>query len=493
MNPDNARRILLVALGLGLLGDLVSRGPFWPAGFAVCVIVSALALLAVAERDGGTRERVILAGGMILAATGLMFRSAFTLQFFDTIAVLGCAALLVWRAGGRGLVDFRPVDVAIGGARTGIALLTGFPFLALRDGGLRSTTEAGPRRVRALVIGSLFALPPLLMIAALLGQADPAFGKFLEAWTGPNFEEALGHVLATAFIAWPVAGWLRAASHTAEDGLVEVADRAVPRFDFYGVAPALYGIVVVLATYLGFQARALFGGAAYVEATTGLTYAEYARRGFFELVAVTAIVLGVLLMADRLLDHEDAKASRRFRVTGWVVVALVAVLMGSALQRMWVYVSFFGLSDTRLYATAGMCWLAAATGWFGWTVLRGRPARFGFGLLVASAAWVAVLNLMNPEAVVVRVNLGRALAGRSFDVNYHGDLSADATDALVDGAPRLAPGECRFLLKQVHEHHAIDRGRWQDWRTWSAPVAAADQTLAGDQDQLLDRHCPAVN
>ena len=136
------------------------------------------------------------------------------------------------------------------------------------------------------------------------------------------------------------------------------------------------------------------------------------RRGFFELVAVTAIVLAVLLAADWALDREDSVAARRFRATGWVVVGLIGVLMVSELQRMWTYMSFFGLSDTRLYATAGMTWLGVAVGWFGWTLLRGRRTRFGFGLLVATAAWVAVLTVINPEAIVVRVNLGRALAGK---------------------------------------------------------------------------------
>src|SRR6478736_436039 len=499
MTSTRARLILLAALLLGLMGDLVSRGPFWPTGFATCVIISAMVLLLVGGREqfplaphSAGRDRVILSLCMILAATGLMFRSAITVQFFDMVALLGCAGLLVWRMGGRGLAEFRPMDVAVGGVRTGVAMLSGLPALALQEGELAGGDATGRRRTRALIIGSLFALPPVLMIAALLGQADPAFGKFLEAWTGPSFEEAIAHVLVTAFIAWPVAGWLRAATRPAADDLAEFADRVVPRFDFYGVAPALYAISTLLAAYLLFQARALFGGAAYVEATTGLTYAEYARRGFFELVAVTAIVLGILLIADRVLDHGDEKASRRFRIVGWVVVTLVAVLMGSALQRMWVYVSFFGLSDTRLYATAGMCWLAVAIGWFGWTVLRGRPARFGFGLLVASAAWVAALNVVNPEAVVVRVNLLRRLQGRSFDVIYHGHLSADATDALVAAAPKLGTGDCRGLLMLVHDDHAAARERWKDWRTWSAPVAHADRTLAGTREEVLDRNCPAV-
>lgn len=496
MSPDRTRRLLLAALLLGLLGDIVSRGPFWPTGFAVCVIASAVAFLvvggarpfSVVGEEGGV-ERAILAGVMILAACSLMLRSAPTIWFFDMLTLLGAAGLLIWRMGGRALAEFRPIDLMVTGLRTGMALVSGLPIMVF--GKSDGQAPAAPRRTWTIVAGALLALPPVLMIGALLGNADPVFGKFLAAWTGPNFEEALGHAFSTAFIAWPVAGWLRGASRPSKDGIPEVVDQ-FPKFDFLGIAPALYAVSGLLALYLVFQARALFGGAAYVEAMTGLTYAEYARHGFFELVAVTAIVLGVLLVADWGLDQENEAATRRFRSTGWVVVALVAVLMASALQRMWTYVSFFGLSDTRLYATAGMTWLAVVLGWFGWTVLRGRRARFGFGLLVASAAWVAVLNVINPEAMVVRVNIGRVLAGKEFDVIYHGHLTADATAALVEAAPKLGAGDCRGLLMLVYGDHAGAMAASGDWSTWQAPVARASTLLAGSQEELLDRYCPKV-
>jgi len=496
MTPTRARHILLAALCLGMLGDIVSRGPFWPTGFAVCVIASAIAFLVVGgptpfrilgEEGGG--DRLTLAVVMILASVGLMYRSAGVVQLFNMLTLLAAAALLVWRMGGRALAEIRPADFVVGGVQTGLSALIGLPSLLLGDIEWRSGAPADGRRTRALVVGSLLALPPVIIIAALLGEADPAFGKFLEAWTGPDFEEAIGHALATAFIAWPVAGWLRGASRPSDSGLAGLVDQ-LPKFDFFGVAPALYGIAGLLTAYLGFQARALFGGAAYVEATMGLTYAEYARRGFFELVAVTAIVLAVLLVADWAIDQEDEGAARRFRSTGWLVVALVAVLMGSALQRMWVYVTFFGLSDTRLYATMGMTWLGVALGWFGWTVLRGRRSRFGAGVLIVSAAWVAVLNVMNPEGVVVRVNLTRALEGRAFDVIYHGHLSADATPALLTAAPRLGAGDCRGLVGLVYGDHLLRTERVRDWATWNVAEARADRELAGSELEQLDRRCP---
>lgn len=496
MTPARVRLTLVVALLVGVIADQALRGHFWPLGFAVCVVASGIALLLVggprpfhfAAEEGG-RDRLVLVVVMLLAAVALVLRSADVVRFFDLITLFGCAALLVWRMSGRALVEIRPFDVPVAGVRTGIATLIGMPML------LRGVTDPGSasagdrRKTMMLVIGCILAVPPVLLVAVLLGEADPAFGSFIEYLTALGFEELIGHAMMIGVITWGVAGWLRGASRAPEFDLPPGIG-VVPKFDFFAAAPALYAVSVLLAAYLAFQARALFGGEAYVEATMGLTYAEYARRGFFELVAVTAIVLGMLLVADWALDPDDGPTTRRFRTVGWVVVTLVAVLMASALQRMWVYVSFFGLSDTRLYATAGMTWLGVALGWFGWTVLRGRRARFGFGLLVASAAWVAVLNVMNPEAVVVRVNIARALNGKSFDVIYHGHLSADATDALLQAAPKLIPGDCRGLLGLVHDDRAGEADRMREWQSWSLPVAQAGRALSGTREEVLDARCP---
>ncbi|MEP6744635.1 MAG: DUF4173 domain-containing protein, partial [Gemmatimonadota bacterium] len=208
-------------------------------------------------------------------------------------------------------------------------------------------------------------------------------------------------------------------------------------------------------------------------------------------VAVTAIVLGLLLLGDWVLDRREGEAARRFQTAGWALLALLGVLMSSALQRMWVYVSYYGLSDTRLYATAGMVWVGVALGWFGWTILRGRRARFGIGLLVASAGWIAALNVLNPEAVVVRVNLARALAGSEFDIPYHAYLSADAVPALVDAAEQLPAAACGPLVAKLHEVWTKRSGEGLDWRTWSLPTARARRLLDHSIESLQRDHCPA--
>ena len=70
-----------------------------------------------------------------------------------------------------------------------------------------------------------------------------------------------------------------------------------PSIAFTSVSVALYGLVVLLALFLGTQARVLFGGAAYLEATAGLTVAEYARAGFFQLVVAGGETSGACVQA----------------------------------------------------------------------------------------------------------------------------------------------------------------------------------------------------
>lgn len=122
------------------------------------------------------------------------------------------------------------------------------------------------------------------------------------------------------------------------------------------------------------QARYLFGGEGRFLASAGLTYAEYARRGFFELVTVTALVLPLLLLAHWLLRSEKPLHPRLLRVLSASLVALLFVVMASALQRKRLYTAELGLTELRFYTTVFMAWIFVVLVLFLFTVLWGcRP------------------------------------------------------------------------------------------------------------------------
>ena len=120
------------------------------------------------------------------------------------------------------------------------------------------------------------------------------------------------------------------------------------------------------------QFRYLFGADTLVQITPGLTYAEYARRGFFELVFAVVLVVPVLLAADWLLDRRIRRDALVFRGLAGVQIGLVLAIAASALQRLRLYHASYGLTESRFYAMVLLIWIGAMLCWLAATVLRGR-------------------------------------------------------------------------------------------------------------------------
>lgn len=76
---------------------------------------------------------------------------------------------------------------------------------------------------------------------------------------------------------------------------------------------------VLYAFFLAVQCAALFGGADYL-ARAGISYASYARSGFFQLVAVAAVNLACLLACLALCKGEG-RGLRMVQVLGTLLVA----------------------------------------------------------------------------------------------------------------------------------------------------------------------------
>ncbi len=238
------------------------------------------------------------------------------------------------------------------------------------------------------------------------------------------------------------------------------------------------------ALFFGFvcvQVRYLFGGAAWVAATGGLTYAEYARRGFFELVWATALVLPLLLALHWLLRRDDALALRIFRLLALVQIALLFVVIASAVTRMRLYQREYGLTELRLYTMAFMGWLALVFVWFAATVLRGARARFACGALVSALLVIGALHLLNPDAAIVRANLAHARTGRAFDAGYATTLSADAVPTLVRALPGLTQdARCLAARELLARWSSTDA----DWRAWNVARSDAEHAVAAQAESL---------
>jgi len=342
------------------------------------------------------------------------------------------------------------------------------------------------RQVRGAALGAALAFPLLVVFGGLFTSADSVFGTVVAGAFDVDFGDLLSLVVLFAVWGALVAGYFRGALiHSlvpAAEGESGLSLGIIPVATALGLVDLLFLVFVVI------QLRYLFGGATLVLAAGGLTYAEYARRGFFELVTASALVLPLLTGADWLLRNEPAEHQRTFRQLATVLLLLLAVVMASALERMRLYVSAYGLSEIRLYSTAFMLYLAGVAAWFGWTALRGQRRRFAFGVLVQGFVVLGGLHLLNPDAVIVRTNLARPPVERPFDGWYAASLSADAVPVLLGAYPRLdATARCAVAAGLLRQRARLDHA---DWRSWNFARHTARRLLRDQAARLHTELCP---
>jgi hypothetical protein len=216
------------------------------------------------------------------------------------------------------------------------------------------------------------------------------------------------------------------------------------------------------------QVPYLFGGMEMVQNTPDFKLAEYARRGFGELVAVSALVLPTLLIGHWLIRKQDRLAGTIFRVLAGAQIVLLFVIMASAVQRLVLLTGSFGYGMTtiRLYPMIFMTWLAIVFVWFGATVLRGARQYFAWGALWSAFLVLGATHVLNPDAFIVKTNIVLMEHGREFDAKYNASLSDDALPVLMDSFADLKSDDQKEVLMRIGERYC-DKQAGSDLRSWN--------------------------
>ncbi len=503
-----ARRALLGAVLLGLLADQLLRNEPWGLGLPVWMAVFAITAMTLVLQSGRSLslESSSWLAVAVLFAAGLSWRDAAMLQVFDVLAMLTALVLLATSITAipvPGLARARVRDLIRAAFGTGLDVATGVVPLLVRDAefhqAFRPSNTGTLRRIgRAMVITA----PILLVFTLLLANADPVFGSFF-AFPDVEIDVVLSHIIIPGFFAWVVAGWLRR-SLLAHPRAAGIPATELPfTLGATDVTIALGALNVLFAAFVIVQLGWLFGGEALVLRTTGLSYADYARRGFFELTFVAGLLLPMLLGAQALIPASDSRALRFYRRLALSLTVLLAAILLSAGARMRLYVEYYGISTDRLYATAFMIWLAMVFVWFAFTVLRSRPRTFAAGMVLSGFVVLATLNVLNPDALVARANLARGSQLRTgaagTDLRYVAALGGDAVPVLVSAL--TAPGITVDTAAQGDRcaAAAIVLDRWtgerrarmsHHWTQWNLARSRATRAVRAHAAELQQLACP---
>ena len=418
--PGHRAGLGLALVGIGLLAAVAAAAPQRD-GFAVACWLAAAALAAMpALRDAGWVVVLSLLAALALAA-------------------VAAAGARTWRELGAGL------------AAAAAALVPG-PVLVLvllaRRAGTRGWGWLAPTARGALLAALLLAV-----FVPLLGAADAAFAALVDdalAW-----DLGLDRPVARAGAAL--------AALAVGGGLMLVALHRRPRPPRPAVARlgrtewaiALGALDLTFAAFLAVQLATRFGGHEHVLETAGLTYAEYARRGFFELEIVAALTLVVVAGAARWARRVGPADDRLARALLGVLCVLTLIMLASALRRLGLYEEAYGATRLRMISHVQLLWLAAV---FVALLVAGAAregGRLPRAVVAVSAAAALAFGASDPDRRIAERNVERHARTGDLDMRYLDTLSADAAPAIVRLPPRLAACAAQRIRSSVAEPDAL--------------------------------------
>ncbi len=519
--------IIITAGLVGVLGNLLLRQTPW--GLNVTLFVAAFIAGVVVLTKRFRPELLTLRTGALLGAMmffGSMYalRDAVEIKVMDMFAMIVIMGVLALSNFG---IDQRIAGVVhyLGGS-IWAAFNSIFAPILLLGADIDWRSMPGNRLSRSIfsvLRGLAIALPLVLIFGALFAAADAAFENFANRAINFDLETVGSHIFLTAIFAWLSAGYFRGIltePFAEKFGYVSPIPKDVePNAEFVGPLPndatvlehinrsdppdkaaaeeesptqkkrnwldlnnsrvppvftlgkietvIILGLLDVLfLIFVSMQIPYLFGGIEFVRNTPDLPLAEYARRGFEELVIVVLLVLPILLASHWLLRKGEAKNETLFRVLAGIQVGLLFVIMASAAQRMLLLTGEFGygMTTARFYPMVLMAWLAAVFVWLCVTVLRGGRKHFAWGALWAAIVILGATNLMNPDAFIARTNVELMQQGREFDAFYNGQLSDDAIPVLLRALPSM-PQEDRCELGSALHYRYRELGQLTDLRS----------------------------
>lgn len=163
-----------------------------------------------------------------------------------------------------------------------------------------------------------------------------------------------------------------------------------------------------------------------------MTYAAYAREGFFQLCGVCALNAVMLLLFNLLIKRTEKKRDLLQILYSSVISVFTLILIATAISKMALYIDSYGLTQKRVYASWLMLLLAVI---FVLVLIRQVTAKLKLipSIALCCVIFFALITLPNVDGMIANYNVDAYLAGElnEVDVNSLADYGSSSVPALV--------------------------------------------------------------
>ncbi|MFA1819347.1 DUF4153 domain-containing protein [Virgibacillus oceani] len=425
---------LLVCLGLGLLGELsFFHGRI---GMSYLVFIAGFYLVLFLRFRFVFHHRriglLLMIAIWILAGSYLFYDSVLFYQLnlliipvlvFFHIVLITTPNQLNWS---------RPHFILLLTAklRQGLQYVSSFCRLSLQKV-FKNMTDQRAKTIKHILIGLAIGVPLLLIITGLLMSADAVFQDVvlrLPAFVLQlHFIEGVFRVAVVVFLAFLFFGIFQVLHRSSEVEEQLNQERRNIHWDSVIAITILVMLNAIYVLFAAIQFTYFFSNGLQ----DGFTYAEYARRGFFELLFVTVINWTLLICFLKLVNDSRKGIKMTLKIMYSLLIIVSGVMLVSAYQRLSMYQAAYGYTLDRILADGFMIFLMVV---FAYTFIRVWIERLSLlhFYLIAGLAFYTVLNAIHIEQIIVDNNLERYEETGKIDVHYLNSLSYTGLEGLME-------------------------------------------------------------
>lgn len=344
-----------------------------------------------------------------------------------------------------------------------------------------------------IIRGLLITIPILTVFILLFYSADLVFRKYISNIINIKLETILRLIIVifiTSIFIGAYAYIFRRSNRLLQNIKLDILSIKKPfSFGIIETSILLGSINLLFLIFIFVQLMYLFGGEKTI-AFHGYTYSQYARRGFFELIAVAVISFFIILLTEKFIFRKKTGHTIQFKILSGLLIVLVILIMVSAFKRLLLYENAYGFTVLRLYSHLFIIWLAVIFILLLYKIFINRRENiFVLCTFVSIIIFLVFINLANPDAFIANQNIKHYYKTGKLDVFYLTQLSEDAipvTIKVLNIKDEHLRGEFAIGMNWKRENILEHRNYYNKWQSFNLSRTRAIQILESKSKELKE-------
>ncbi|MBR2937455.1 MAG: DUF4173 domain-containing protein [Oscillospiraceae bacterium] len=330
---------------------------------------------------------------------------------------------------------------------------------------LFSDRNGNRKIIGKVLVGLLCAVPVLIVVVPLLLNSDDAFRGMMDRMfkdTGKTIFKTIVGIMMSVFVA--SYGFSLKTGRTAKEKEGKFAG-----LENAYIISFLSTISVCYMLYLFSQLAYFFSAFKGFLPNGEITYAQYARKGFFEMCVIAVINLALVFIAMLLAKKQNGKPCHGIKVLATFIGMFTLVIIATAISKMVLYIGEYGMTVKRVTTSTFMVFLAVV---FISVILRVYLLKINVvkTALITAGCVVLILGAVNVNRVCAEYNYKSYCDGRldTVDIEALYDLGYEGVAYIVkltdDKHQPTAKEAKRYLAGAYLRDYFDDMRADGDWR-----------------------------